>query len=306
MAQGAPAEPPALRGAGSMRTEFVAATREPIAKPFPTIHNLPKTLSIDPMTDAEIQMVRQEIFDEIKFNPAKRVEGIDGCMHWFFMRHDSRQRWQAFGFALSSGGGLAKLNGAMRPAWFSYSIASVSVKGLLGMSNEPGTKPGAGAMWMHSFEEAASYRELRAMADAVDSRAHKMNIGTLGPDARFLVFGRTKALTISKPEVACTLLHARCRQYVLPVNVAAEWVGSITRNAANMDADHVRDPIGMASGLNLEIAIEDMCPFSREALVEGAVNTRAGGAEPGVRKYGIKNNASLKEALMPFVQESKR
>jgi hypothetical protein len=305
MAQGAPAESPAARGNAAARTEFVAATREPIAKPFPTIHNLPKTLSIDPMTDAEIQQIRQQIFEEIKFEPAKRVQGIDGCMKWFFMRHDSKQRWRAFGFALRSSG-MAKLNGAMRPAWFSYSITSESVRGLLGMSNKPGTKPGAGAMWMHSFVEKASFRELLATSDADDSQAHHMNIGTLGPDARFLAFGRTSALRIGKPEAACTLLHARCRQYVFPVNVTSEWVGSITRNAANMDADHVHEPIAMAPGLNLEIAVEDMCPFSREALVEAAINTRAGGAEPGVRKYGIKNNASLKEALEPYVQEPKR
>jgi len=51
------------------------------------------------------------------------------------------------------------------------------------------------------------------------------------------------------------------------------------------------------------MAIEDMCPFSRQAMVEGPINTRLGGAEPGVRRYGIQNNASLKAALRPYVQD---
>jgi hypothetical protein len=305
MAQGAPAEAFATKGAGSARTEFVAATLEPIPKPFPTIHNLPKTLSIDPMTDAEIQLIRQQIFEEIEFKVPKRVQGIDGCMHWFFIRHDPRQRWQAFGFALRNSG-MAKMNGALRPAWFSYSIASEPVKSLFGALDGPGTKPGGGATWMHTFEEKASFRELRATSESDGDRANRMNIGALGPDARYLTFGRTSALTVNKPEISCTLLRARCRQYVFPVNKVPEWVGSITRNAANWDADHIHEPIDVARGLKLEIAIEDMCPFSQEALVEGPVNTRSGGAEPGVRKYGLGKNASLKEALRPYVQELKR
>ncbi len=294
----------------AVRTEFVPATHEAIPEPFPTIHNLPKALSIDPMTDAEIQLIRQQIFEVIELKTPRRVEGIDGCMQWFFMRHDPKQRWQAFGFAeRESGVAMAKLNGAMRATVFSYSIASEPVRSLLsvlGTLYGPGTKPGGGGMWMQSFAGKTSIRELRATSEADRSRAHDMGMGILGPDARYLTFGRTNVLKVSRPEAACTLLRARCRQYVFPVNGAAEWIGSIMRNPANVDADHFHEPIDMARGLKLEIAIEDMCPFSRDALVESAVNTRVGGAEPGVRKYGIRNNASLKEALAPYVQRSKR
>ena len=69
----------------------------------------------------------------------------------------------------------------------------------------------------------------------------------------------------------------------------------------NSDGRTVTIPIAVAPGIRYEMAIEDMCPFGRNALVEGSINTRMGGAEPGVRNHGLKNNASLKAALRPYV-----
>lgn len=99
------------------QTKFVAVSQEAILSPYLTAKSLPKTLSIDAFSEAEIATIRQQIYESIKDNVDRKVDGVNGCMQWFLMRTQSAQAWHAFGFA-SEGASVVKLNGAWRRTWF--------------------------------------------------------------------------------------------------------------------------------------------------------------------------------------------
>ena len=286
------------------RTQFVQATTEPIAAPFPTPQNLPNTLSIDALTAAEIRQLQRDIYAEIKGKEDRRIEGIDGCMQWLFFRTNAAHPWQAFGISMPGKmAGLAKINGALRRTEYIYSITAHSHRTIIGMVHGPGKALGGGHAVVGSFSPKSSYNQWLLDDRADDILSGKFSRGELPSVMATLDFGRTNALTIEGRNVPCSHVEARCRRYFYPVNKMAEWWFSDGQQGLPR-LPH--EPIPMVDGLTYEMAIEDMCPFSRLGLVEGPINTRAGGAEPGVKKYGINNNASLKAALRPYVQELDR
>jgi len=303
VAYGAEPEAHASASSDSARTRFVQASSEPIAAPLPTLQTVPTTLSIDAFTPAEILQIQRDLYDEFAAREEHRAEGIDGCMQWLFMRRGAQQPWQAFGMSMyRNGTGIAKINGALRRARFSYSIAPTASSGLFGSTYGAGKGPGGGSAMIESFTPRASYRLWRDAETADAQWLHQVSQGELTSQLATLWFGKTAALKIDDQNRACTHLKARCRRYVFPVSPDPYW-SMVVKPEPPTPRDQA---ITAGAGYPVEMAIEDMCPFSRQAMVEGPINTRLGGAEPGVRRYGIQNNASLKAALRPYVQDSIR
>lgn len=292
LAQAAQAAP-----AADVPTHWVAASREPIPLPYPSAHQLPRTLSIDALTEAEIQEIRRSLYAELKDVPPRRVEGVDGCMAWLYKRHAPSEPWQAFGFAVGGTRGFAaaKINGGLRRSSFNYSISPQSYLSLMLVGrNRPGTQPGRGYAASSMFAAGSGYQALKqaepAYRDLFDRQVFKKE----DPEARQLLFGFSDAVTVADKKMRCTHLKARCRRYVAPVTQPARWHPYHAEDGAEQT---------IAAGPPMEIAIEDMCPHARDSMVEGLLNSRSGGAEPDMRKHGIKNNSSLLEALQPYATQ---
>jgi hypothetical protein len=274
-------------------TTWVAGSREPIPLPYPRTGKLPRRLSIDAFTEAEIRQIKADIYAELKDVPPRRVEGVDGCMAWLYKRHAPTQAWQAFGFAVDGNRGFkaAKINGALRRVSLHYTITPDTYMTLfLYGSHRPSKRPGRGYSTTALQEAGSGYRELKRLEAAQGELEFEMFSKKEDPAARMLHFGQSDAVRISDKKMRCTHLNALCRRYIVPVSKPAYWAPYSSDLAPN-------ENIATEPRLQTELAIEDMCPFGRQGLVEGDINTRSGGAEPGMRKYGIKNNSSLRDAV---------
>lgn len=287
----------------SAPTTFVLSSKEEIPAPFPTKQTLPATLSIDAFTPEEIQRIRQDVYDSIQTQDETPREGVAGCMQWVFFRTEPKAPWLAFGMvgAGRANNGMAKLNGRYFSVYFDYTIDKQERRGLMGtlFGDTAGKGPGHGRTWVKTFVPKKSYAQW-LMDEQHDQRlaSEFFREEAVAGLAR-LEFGRTSQLIIEAADTPCTHLKARCRRYVLPVTEEARWWLS----GPKKDGRSISIPVGLAPGIQYEVAIEDMCPFGRNALVERSINTRMGGAEPGVRDHGLKNNASLKAALRPYVSK---
>ena len=53
--------------------------------------------------------------------------------------------------------------------------------------------------------------------------------------------------------------------------------------------------------LNLEMAIEDMCPYDYGSVLESSINTRGEGKGVAIRRYGFPRNPKLIDAIKPYL-----
>lgn len=284
------------------QTKFVAVSQEAILSPYLTAKSLPKTLSIDAFSEAEIATIRQQIYESIKDNVDRKVDGVNGCMQWFLMRTQSAQAWHAFGFA-SEGASVVKLNGAWRRTDFNYQVVPEVIDRSNSMLRGRGKFPSSGGSIITVFQPKQSHMQLLSDYKEDDKISGKLLRNEFEPDARYLWLLATDDLVIQSLNVPCSYLKAQCRRYHFTVNRPAQWWG---RAPANNAYGGFTETISVSPELKTEVIVEDMCPFTRFGIVEGSINTRTRSAEAGVKAYGIPNNASLKAALRPYINESKR
>jgi hypothetical protein len=279
-------------------TSFVPRSPEVIDTPFMRASMLPTTLSIDALTPAEIAQIRLDLYAELQQTKPWPSEGVDGCMAWFYKRGKPTESWQAFAYAVggrSNANGAVKLNGALRPTRFHYDIPSDSERGFFGMKSKPGPGPGNGSAWISVFHARTSYRDMAQHRAADGALSDRLNIDQAEPEARVLRLLNTSSLRVLDPKMRCTDLKTQCRRYVLALDRPTVWQTIWSRE---------EQPIALAVGAPLEIAIEDMCPFARTAMVEGAINTRIGGAEPDMKKYGLRRVEALRDVLKRHADEA--
>ncbi len=286
-----------------IRTKFVLSSQEPILSPYPRADNLPATLSIDAFTPQEIRQIQQDVYDSIKSLDQRPHEGVAGCMKWLFFRTEPKAPWRAFGVvgAGQIARGMAKINGRFYPAGFHYSIDPKHRSGLVGalFGATAGKGPGRGRSSVNTFVPKQSFAQFLADKSNDDKLAYEINSGARRPSEFRLAFGDTRNLVVESADGQCSHLKARCRRYVFQSNLKPKWFGSRQPD----EKSSVELPISVPANIKYEMAIEDMCPFGPGALVEPPINARSGGAEPGVRKFGLPDNASLKAALRPYVSE---
>lgn len=285
-------------------TRLVETSTAPIDEPFPTVNNLPKTISFDSMSEAEMQQWHQEMFDYNIRVSAGRSGGGTSCTQWYLLRLGQNQPWKTVGV-----GGLIKINGIFRSVVMDYSIdagKSIWVSG----KQVPGKEPGSGGGFVNAFKkkQTSFAQELNKYTDGdknVPSSSTDLNDskitrsflnGDFGSEVRQLIFGQTEKLTVLEKKMKCSNVNANCRRYIFPF-VNASWRGF--RNDA-------REPISFPLNASYEMAIEDMCPFDRGALVQREINTRLGGPGPGVRSYGFPKNTHLTESIRPYLEQVKK
>jgi hypothetical protein len=280
-------------------TELVRRAGTPLADVYQDRKELPRELSIDALSPTEIAKIKQGILTYLKEHRPERADGIEGCMQWVFLRHSKKEPWAAVGYSLPSHrAGAVKINGTLRPASINYGIAPDirPARGWFrGATSVPGTRPGGGAIFVRSFADRSDFAVLLSQLDSDNKNWLRNHEGTSEPRQWNLRLAPVSGLRVASPRARCTLLAAECRQYTSAVDNDAQWLppgvgGSPPTNQAAV-------PGSLAPDLRTEIAIEDMCPFSRQGLVEGAVNTRADPVEHGIKAFGIPGNASLKAAL---------
>ena len=281
-------------------TQFVASGGEPIKIPFVRASALPTTLSLDALTPGEIRQIRLDLYAELQQTAPWPVEGIDGCMAWFYVRASALAPWQAVGFAVDgpSGNNAAlKLNGSLRSARFHYRIPTDTERGFFGAKSKPGLGPGRGSARIVVFQPRASYRELAQERAADQALGDRLDQDRVEPEARSLNLLGTASLRVQEAKMPCTDLKTSCRRYVAVLDQPMVW-------KALGSAEEQR--VAPASGAPAELAIEDMCPFSRKGMVDDAMNTRIGGAEPDMKKYGFRRVEPLRVVLKRHADEETR
>jgi len=279
-------------------TSFVARSVESIDTPFMRAAALPATLSLDTLSPAEIAQIRLDLYAELQQSKPRPVQGVDGCMAWFYKRAAPTEAWQAFAYAVGGrddGDGAIKLNGALRPTRFRYDIPSGSERGFYGTKSKPGPGPGMGSASIAVFHARAGHRDMARHQAADRALSQRLLVDQAEPEARVLRLLGTTSLRVQDPKMRCTDLKTHCRRYVFSLDRPAVWQTIWSGE---------EQPIALAAGAALEIAIEDMCPFSHQAMVEGAINTRIGGAEPDMKKYGLRRVESLRVVLKRHAEEA--
>jgi len=281
-------------------TQFVASGGEPIKTPFVRSSALPATLSLDALTPAEIRQIRLDLYAELQQTAPWPVEGIDGCMAWFYVRASARAPWQAVGFAVDgpSGNNAAlKLNGSLRPAHFHYRIPTDTERGFYGAKSKPGLGPGRGSARIVVFQPRTSYRELAQQRAADQALGDRLDLDRVEPEARSLSLLGTASLRVQEAKMPCTDLKTSCRRYVSALDQTMVWKALVSGE---------EQVIARAADAPAELAIEDMCPFSRKGMVDDAMNTRIGGAEPDMKKYGFRRVEPLRVVLKRHADEEAR
>ena len=86
-------------------TLMVDRSAEPIGHPYLDWDRLPKTLSVDPLTDQEIRKLKIELY-----------RGSSNCVAWYYIKRHGQLEVIGIQANGLSGTGLIKLNGRLRPA----------------------------------------------------------------------------------------------------------------------------------------------------------------------------------------------
>lgn len=288
--------------ASTVRTWIVPASA---AKVPPTVQNtvsLPSEISLDELLAAEVAQFKQGILNDLGEARLPRVDGIAGCMQWLFVRHTPQGRWMPVGFSLPHyAAGAIKLNGALRSAKFIFDIAphSRNAGRWVGELMEPGRRPGEGAVTVTSFAPRGDFSAWKSALPEVRKATLDGLGGTAMLGQRILHLAPVSKLRVADPSMRCSLMAAQCRRYVSSVDDAAEWRGPIEAPAgAGSPTQTTAEPVRLSKPLAaMELAIEDMCAFSRLALVERPLNTRVDPVEVGIGRFGFAGNADLKSAL---------
>ena len=266
----------------------------------PSVDALPKALSVDAMSPVEIDRTRRGLLSHLQRTPFGRQDGVDGCMQWVFLRHGATEPWMAVGFALPwLGVGAVKLNGALRSAQMVYAItpATSERRSLQGAVSVPGTRPGSGAMAVTSLADRSDLGRWFLEIEDDRRQAGLVFAGTVPATQRYLRLAPVSQLRVSSLRMRCTLLAADCRRYVSDLDDDARWMRPGRSDGDTTPGASAQDRIPLSTGSGAQLAIEDMCPFSRLAMVEGPVNTRAAPVQRGIADHGIPGNASLGDAL---------
>ena len=255
-------------------SSFVPQSSELIPGPVVTAEHLPGTLSLDALTPAEVGAIRAEVLQVQRKQGPHPSEGIEGCMAWLYRRSQPGAPWQPFGFVVDKSWMAVKLNGQLRQAdHFYYAWPAQDQPAFLGMKSVPTAGPGHGAASITDFTPIQGFADLLSRAEAhevIDSRVVR---DRAEPDTRSLEFLNTASIKVERSRMRCTDLQTHCRRYVFTLDKPTAWSGWSPR---------VSEPIALAATAPLEIAVEDMCPFSRRGFIQQARNTRVSGAASAV------------------------
>jgi hypothetical protein len=251
---------------------LVESSTEIIREPYPTRDELPKTVSLDALTEQEIQAIRVDVFRD----PKK-----PDCLAWIFKRLSVKQAWQPIGFNAwgQRGHGAIKINGHLRP--FQISLTLYPDRGY----NTP--TDGGGAWDMSSV---SGYAEL--ISNSEKKSKNIQNFLSSDPGKLWHIDFDNAQLRIEKKSSKCTLMDTKCRTYVSKTK-GLNWKSKSQSN------DWMLLSISASEGL--EIAIEDMCPWDRGGLIEYDFKSRIGGPSSGIFWHGIRSNTPLLKALEPYV-----
>lgn len=267
-------------------TEIVLSSKEPIAAPFPSADNLPKTISFDTLTEAEIQQIRKDIV--VAASPPERI--ADNCMQWIFVRNGKKDTWRPVGAVAAGSRGIVKMNGAFRHTMFGLDMEYQS--GFMGRQS-PSKEPGGGGVSVQSFTSKKTFAHFLVERDSDDMEWFEIHVGKSSPSLRTLSYGVRNGIVVETQKMQCSYLKATCRRYSFPLRTA-RWAGYPNKILQEQE-------FGVTPGLNLEMGIEDMCPYDRGAMLEHTINTRIEGKGGAIRKYGFPNNPKLIEAIKPYL-----
>ncbi len=285
------------------RTQFVGSTSEPIAEPFVDSRSLPRQLSIDPLSENEIQSIRESIYRRVKdtppIDPVRHVAGADGCMQWVFQRPAPNAPWRTVGYKFADVGMLIKMNGHMRRVRDDIDIHyDVQAYASFGRLAHEAWRDGAElsiTVFTQRDDPDEAARTSAADRQVLDDASFKRN----GKRTRILRFGGSRTISIASSKAACSLMKAHCRRYEYTVDAPSSWW--TWYGIEPHDGDFVRDPVAALQPGPMALAYEDMCPFARDALVE-RMRMRGGGSGGSVKSFGLPGNASLRDALRPYVR----
>ena len=267
----------------SDQTVLVEKSTEEIPIPFPTKDNLPRTISFDALTDQEVQMIRQDIYNHPQF-AEERAGKVDltrpNCMQWMFKKGLGKNIWEPIGFFVSGDQGLLNINGKLRNISFAIDF------------NPDHSNPGlGGGLYAMTFIAFKNYSDLKENSEK--DRAVALKNYSENRNAKLWTIGvNNKKLVVMNKKMQCSLMNAKCRRYVATVQ-SVQW-------QAELPDKRVTLPISGGDGF--QIAIEDMCPWRRSGLVETNFRSRIWGEQSGVVSHGFPKNPSLIKALESFVK----
>lgn len=267
----------------SDQTVLVEKSTEEIPIPFPTKDNLPRTISFDALTDQEVQMIRQDIYNHPQF-AEERAGKVDltrpNCMQWMFKKDIGKNAWVPIGFFVNGNRGLLNINGKLRKLNFAINFNPDS--------GNPGLEGGLDVWAFHYFKNysdlAENYEKSSAVAmkNYLDNRNGKL----------WTIELNNQILGVANKKMQCSLMDAKCRRYVTTLQ-SIEWYSSLPDK---------RVTLPISGGDGFQIAIEDMCPWRKLGLVEINFRSRIWGEQNGVVRHGFPKNPSLIKALESFVK----
>jgi hypothetical protein len=272
----------------SVQTVLVEKSTEEIPIPFPSIDNLPRTISFDSLTDQEVQMIRQDIYNHPQF-AEERVGKVNltrpNCMQWMFKKGAPKGGWQPIGFFINGDQGLLNINGKLRILNYAIDVNPES--------GNPGLEGGLSVWSLHFFKNYSERAENYEKSSGIAMHNYLKN-----RDGKFWTIGmNNKKLVVANKKMQCSLMNAKCRRYVATMQ-NIQW-----RTVLQDQDKWVTLPISRGDGF--EIAIEDMCPWRRTGLVETNFRSRIWGEQSGVVWHGFPRNPSLIKALEPYMKSKK-
>ena len=286
----------------------VRQSKERIVGDFLNVKKLPKTISVDPLTPAEILDIQRQIYKGVMINQSdvndSWMRAPGACMQWIFLRHQPHEPWQT----VAARGGwpleMLKVSGAFWLAAIEYRIPHVSKTSgrvIQTTQEEPGPGPGTGGLLGVMRGNFSSPTDALARYLDVERAQSKASRDRLPGFIFRLRLLNTEDLRVADKEVPCTHLAARCRRYVGKVERRSFY-------AYLPEAKELPERYGLVEldpRLNTEVAVEDMCPFAYMSLVQRPLNQRLSGGS-GLADYSIKGNPGLPGALRPFAEGEKK
>lgn len=258
---------------------------DPIELALPVRNALPRRISIDALTQAEVDRFRQEIYNPSYAQTPRGPGYIPECMQWLFKRKSKSHIIQPVVFALDGNPSTIKINGILRPIFLSSShLSELKLKQDISL-------------------RIISFRAISGPVDLLENRelplkdydewASDQSRSLAMLDVTF------KGVSVETRKTPCTYLKADCRRYVAPIQ-AMDWI--FHPRLPTDDFNSIGERVAISVPNEIELLIEDMCPYHRVALAEKGHNTRLIGERPGIKKYGFPKNPELMDALKPYVK----
>lgn len=254
-------------------TVLVDQSSEIIRVPNPLVSALPKTISIDAMTAEEVQKVRQNIHDGPYGLPPDGIGGRPRCMAWLFKRASGKTEFLPVGFVTGTWSGVLKINGLLRP---SYVFAGTDNSANISVGSFQSTQ---------TYAERMKFEDRKSSVDTSNSRAQEATLEI-----------RLHGFKVDVSKMRCSLLETQCRRYTSGLR-SLKWLYDATPKRIYKEEKQIR----VETSSPIEIAVEDMCPYKHEGVVEQPWKSRLWGEELGVALFGFMTNPSLSEALEPYI-----